>query len=120
MTAEADAEMRALAGEELNAAKARLPEIERQVQLMLLPKDEADEKNAILELRAGTGGLEAALFAADLWRMYQRYAESHGWKFEPLSISETFEPSASETTWMIASQPPKAHLPLSTAGDPFT
>ena len=83
-----DAEMRALAQDELVAAKARLPELERQVQLMLLPKDEADEKNAILELRAGTGGLEAALFAADLWGMYRRYAEGRGWKFETLSISE--------------------------------
>jgi len=83
-----DAEMRALAGDELVAAKARLPDVERQVQLMLLPKDEADEKNAILELRAGTGGLEAALFAANLWDMYRRYAEGRGWKFETLSISE--------------------------------
>jgi peptide chain release factor 1 len=83
-----DPELRSLAAEELNAAKARLPNVERQVQLMLLPKDEADEKNAILELRAGTGGLEAALFAADLWGMYRRYAEGRGWKFEPLSISE--------------------------------
>ena len=88
MAAGDDAEMRALAAEELVAAKARLPEVERQVQLMLLPKDEADEKNAIIELRAGTGGLEAALFAADLWRMYQRYADAKGWRFEPLSISE--------------------------------
>jgi peptide chain release factor 1 len=83
-----DAEMRNLAADELMQAKARLPGLERQVQLMLLPKDEADEKNAILELRAGTGGLEAALFASDLWGMYRRYAEGRGWKFETLSISE--------------------------------
>jgi peptide chain release factor 1 len=83
-----DAEMRGLAADELVLARAKLPGLERQVQLMLLPKDEADEKNAILELRAGTGGLEAALFAADLWGMYRRYAEGRGWKFEPLSISE--------------------------------
>ena len=88
MAAGDDPDMRALASDELVAAKARLPEVERQVQLMLLPKDEADEKNAILELRAGTGGLEAALFAANLWDMYRRYAESRGWKFETLSISE--------------------------------
>jgi peptide chain release factor 1 len=83
-----DVEMRNLAADELMQAKARLPGLERQVQLMLLPKDEADEKNAILELRAGTGGLEAALFASDLWGMYRRYAEGRGWKFETLSISE--------------------------------
>ena len=56
---------------------------------MLLPRDEADERNAILEIRAGTGGDEAALFAADLFRMYQRYAESKGWNFEVMSVSET-------------------------------
>jgi len=66
-----------------------LPVLERQVQLMLLPKDEADAKNAILEIRAGTGGDEAALFGADLFRMYQRYAEAHGWKFETIEVSDT-------------------------------
>lgn len=84
-----DAEMRDLAEEEARDLKARLPELERQVQIMLLPKDEADEKNAILEVRAGTGGEEAALFASDLYRMYQRYAETQGWKFEPMQVSET-------------------------------
>ncbi len=70
-----DAEMRAMAEEELHAARARLPELERSLNVLLLPRDAADEKNAILEIRAGTGGDEAALFAADLLRMYQRYAE---------------------------------------------
>jgi peptide chain release factor 1 len=70
----ADAEMKALAEEERSALQQKLPALEKQVQLMLLPKDEADERNAILEVRAGTGGEEAALFAANLFRMYARYA----------------------------------------------
>jgi peptide chain release factor 1 len=69
--------------------KARLPALESEVKLLLLPKDEADAKNAIIELRAGTGGDEAALFAAELFRMYQRYAALHGWRWEPLDVSET-------------------------------
>lgn len=88
LEAEEDAEMRELAEAELRELKERLPELERQVRLMLLPKDEADSKNAILEIRAGTGGDEAALFAADLFRMYQRYAEARGWKFELMSANE--------------------------------
>jgi peptide chain release factor 1 len=84
-----DPEMRELAGAELQALKTRVPELEQQIKLMLLPKDEADERNAILEVRAGTGGEEAALFAADLYRMYQRYAALHGWRFEALDVSET-------------------------------
>lgn len=84
-----DAEMRALAASERESLLQRKPELEQQVKLLLLPKDEADERNAILEVRAGTGGDEAALFAAELFRMYQRYADLHGWRFEPLNISET-------------------------------
>ncbi len=84
-----DPEMREMAEEEFYALKEKLPLLERQVQILLLPKDEADEKNAILEVRAGTGGDEAALFAAELFAMYRRYAEKHGWRFEPIQISET-------------------------------
>ena len=84
-----DAEMKALAEDELNGLKGKLPGLEKKVQLMLLPADAADAKNAILEIRAGTGGEEAALFAADLFRMYQRYAEGRRWKFELMSLSET-------------------------------
>jgi peptide chain release factor 1 len=80
--------MRSLADEELRAAQARLEELEQELKIALLPKDAADEKNAILEVRAGTGGDEAALFAGDLFRMYQRYAELRGWKVEILSASE--------------------------------
>ncbi|MSP52557.1 MAG: peptide chain release factor 1 [Alphaproteobacteria bacterium] len=84
-----DPEVKSLAEGEIRDLKARLPETERKLWLMLLPQDEADEKNAILEVRAGTGGDEAALFAYDLFRMYQRYAESKGWKFEIMEMSAT-------------------------------
>ena len=84
-----DAEMRTLAEEEYRTLKGSLPTLQRQVQRMLLPKDVADEKSAILEIRAGTGGEEAALFAADLFRMYQRYADIHDWKVELLALSDT-------------------------------
>ncbi|MGH2902293.1 MAG: peptide chain release factor 1, partial [Solirubrobacteraceae bacterium] len=84
-----DAEMRALAEDEQRAARARLPRLERALNLMLLPKDAADEKSAILEVRAGTGGEEAALFAADLFRMYQRYAAIRGWRVEAMELAET-------------------------------
>ncbi|MDA8229921.1 MAG: peptide chain release factor 1 [Magnetospirillum sp.] len=85
----ADADMRALAGQEYYDLKERLPAIEREVQIMLLPRDEADEKNAIIEVRAGTGGEEASLFAAELFRMYERYAAVRGWRFETLELNET-------------------------------
>ena len=81
--------MKALAEEELGELKRRLPALEQQVKVSLLPKDEADARNAILEVRAGTGGEEAALFAATLFRMYARYAALKGWRFEPMDISET-------------------------------
>jgi peptide chain release factor 1 len=81
-------EMRALAEEELQDARARLTVLEHELKIALLPKDAADEKSAILEIRAGTGGDEAALFAGDLFRMYQRYAEAKGWRVEVLSASE--------------------------------
>lgn len=87
--AEGDEEMRAMAKEEGAALKGRIPDLEQELQVLLLPKDAADEKNAIIEVRAGTGGEEAALFAANLFRMYQRYAENHGWKFEIMNLSET-------------------------------
>ena len=89
LAAEGEAELRALAQGELLLLDKRLPALEQEVRLKLLPKDEADERNAILELRAGTGGEEAALFAADLFRMYQRYAALRGWRFEVMELSET-------------------------------
>ena len=78
----ADPEMRELAEDELPLLRARLPEAERAVQLALLPRDDADSRPAMLEIRPGTGGDEAALFAADLARMYQRHAEAKGWRWE--------------------------------------
>jgi peptide chain release factor 1 len=84
-----DPDLKALAQEEIHAAKDRLPGIEADIRLALLPKDADDARNAILEVRAGTGGEEAALFAADLFRMYQRYAALRGWRMEVLDINET-------------------------------
>ena len=86
---EEDPEMRSMAEGELAALNGRLPGLEREVQLLLLPRDEADARNAIIEVRAGTGGDEAGLFAAELFRMYQRYADAQGWKFEPIDFNET-------------------------------
>ena len=86
---ETDIDMNRLADEELNELKNILPNLEQKVKLLLLPKDEADDRNAILEIRAGTGGDEAALFAGDLARMYQRYAETNNWKFAAVSVSDT-------------------------------
>ena len=86
---ETDAEMKEMAEEEFAQLKEKVPELEEKLQVMLLPKDLADDKNAILEIRAGTGGDEAGLFAANLFRMYQRYAENRKWKFELLSLNET-------------------------------
>ena len=86
---ETDKDIVDVANEELVQSKSDLQEIEHQLQLMLIPKDAADEKNAIIEIRAGTGGDEAALFASDLFEMYKRYSESKGWKFEVMSVSET-------------------------------
>jgi len=84
-----DPEMKVMAESEAADLRERLPDLEQVVKLALLPKDEADAKSAILEIRAGTGGDEAALFAGDLYRMYQRYAEAHGWRFEPMSASDS-------------------------------
>ena len=85
----ADPEMRGLAEEELPRLKARIPEMEQTLRLALLPRDAADARPAILEIRPGTGGDEAALFAADLLRMYQRYAETMGWSFEILEQQDS-------------------------------
>ncbi|MBX9739614.1 MAG: peptide chain release factor 1 [Beijerinckiaceae bacterium] len=83
-----DAEMRELAEAERDDARARLEDLEQKIKVALLPRDVADERGAILELRAGTGGDEASLFVGDLLRMYQRYADLHGWKMDVMSASE--------------------------------
>ena len=84
-----DPEMKDVAEEEMITKRKEIPELEHKVKLTLLPKDEADDKNAIIEIRAGTGGDEAALFGFSLFRMYQRFAERHRFKFEIMGISET-------------------------------
>jgi peptide chain release factor 1 len=89
MLEDPDEEVRELARAEIDELASRREELDRQIRVLLVPKDPNDEKNAILEVRAGTGGDEAALFAGDLYRMYSRYAERYGWKCEPISISQT-------------------------------
>jgi peptide chain release factor 1 len=89
MLTESDAEMRAMAQEELTQLEARGPQIEEDLKLLLLPKDPNDEKNVVVEIRAGTGGDEASLFASEIFRMYVRFAEQHRWKVEILSSSES-------------------------------
>ncbi len=84
-----DEELRQLASAEIRELERKLPKVEEELKVLLLPKDPNDEKNVILEIRAGTGGEEAALFAAEILRMYARYAEKQGWKFEIMNISET-------------------------------
>jgi peptide chain release factor 1 len=101
MVQEGEGEMKALAEEELHTLGKRLPELEQQVKILLLPKDEADERNAILEVRAGTGGDEAGLFAGELFRMYQRYAGLHGWRFEVMDFSESDVGGIKEATASI-------------------
>jgi peptide chain release factor 1 len=99
-----DPEMKALAEDELRVVEARLPALERELRLLLLPKDIADEKNAIVEIRAGTGGDEAALFAADLLQMYERYAEHRGWRVEVMSLSESDLGGVKEAVLTIGGQ----------------
>ncbi|MBV8113191.1 MAG: peptide chain release factor 1 [Silvibacterium sp.] len=89
MMQESDPELRAMAQEELLTLEERAPTIEEDLKILLLPKDPNDEKNVIIEIRAGTGGDEASLFAAEIFRMYSRFAEQHRWKVEVLSSSES-------------------------------
>ena len=98
---ESDEEMRELAKEELNEAKSRLGELEQKLKILLLPKDPNDDKNVIVEIRAGAGGEEAALFAAEIYRMYVKYAESRRWKTEMMSLNENGIGGFKEVTFMI-------------------
>jgi peptide chain release factor 1 len=98
----ADPEMKELAELELGEIKEKLPLLEKDVKLTLLPKDKDDDKNAIIEIRAGTGGDEAALFGGVLFRMYQRYAESKGWRFEIMSFSDTGIGGVKEASALIS------------------
>ena len=88
LASETDEEMRELAREEIEAATAALPRLEERIKLLLIPADPDDAKNAVLEIRGGTGGDEAALFAGDLFRMYQKFAERKGWQLSVSSVSE--------------------------------
>ena len=88
MLAEDDAEMKAMAQEEIDEAKATMNELSHELQILLLPKDPHDDKNCFLEIRAGAGGDEAAIFAGDLFRMYSKYAEQQGWKIEIVNVHE--------------------------------
>ncbi len=101
MLSESDPEIRAMAQEELSTLAARKPEIEEALKVMLLPKDPNDDKNVILEIRAATGGDEASLFAAEVFRMYLRFAELHRWKVEVLSESESSVGGLKDVTAII-------------------
>jgi peptide chain release factor 1 len=105
-----DADMRALAEQERTELKERFSNLERQLRLQLLPKDTADSSSAIVEIRAGTGGDEAALFAADLLGMYQRYAQLQGWRTELMSLTENDLGGVREAVLEVAGQGPYAKL----------
>ena len=101
---ETDEEMRDLAKEELNDSKARVESLEQELKILLLPKDPNDDKNVIVEIRAGAGGDEAALFAAEIYRMYVHYAESRRWRTELISVSENGIGGFKEVVFMITGQ----------------
>ena len=105
-----DSDIREMAKEEIQQAEAQLPDLEHQLKVALLPPDPLDEKNTILEIRAGTGGDEATLFAADLFRMYTRYAELQGWKVEILSQSDSESGGFKEIICLIAGNRVYSHL----------
>ena len=99
---ESDEEMRELAKEEMAESKKRIGEIEQELKILLIPKDPMDEKNVIVEIRAGAGGDEAALFAAELFRMYSKYAEKQRWKIDMMSVNESGIGGFKEVVFMIS------------------
>ena len=101
---EDDEEMREMAKEELNESKRRIEELEQELKILLLPKDPNDDKNVIVEIRAGAGGDEAALFAAEIYRMYVHYADSRGWRTEMISLNENGIGGFKECVFMITGQ----------------
>lgn len=101
---ENDEEMREMVKEELSASRKRLEELERELKILLLPKDPNDDKNVIVEIRAGAGGDEAALFAAEVYRMYVHYAESRGWKVETMEMEETGIGGMKSVNFMVTGQ----------------
>ena len=104
LTAEDDAEMREMLQEEVKSLANRKQELENEIQILLLPKDPNDDKNVFVEIRAGAGGDEAALFAANLFRMYTKYAEKERWKVEIMSSNETDIGGFKEVVFMIKGQ----------------
>ena len=101
---ESDEELREMAKEELNESKARIEELEHEMKILLLPKDPNDDKNVIVEIRAGAGGDEAALFAAELFRMYTHYVETKRWKVEVINVDETGIGGMKEVQFMVTGQ----------------
>lgn len=101
LESESDEEMRELLKEELSDCKSRIVEIENELKILLIPKDPMDEKNVIVEIRAGAGGDEAALFAAELFRMYSKYAEGRRWKVDLMSVNENGIGGFKEAVFMI-------------------
>jgi peptide chain release factor 1 len=110
LLADPDSDVSEMARAELEQLEARIQSLERELRLLLVPKDPNDEKNVMLEIRAGTGGDEAALFAADLLRMYTRHAERRGWKLEPLSISQSTGGGVKEAVVAISGDRPYSRL----------
>ncbi|MGN0334520.1 MAG: peptide chain release factor 1 [Lachnospiraceae bacterium] len=104
LEAESDEEMRELLKEELSDAKNRIEELETELKILLLPKDPNDDKNVIVEIRAGAGGEEAALFAAELYRMYVHYAESRRWKVETMEVDDTGIGGMKSVNFMVSGQ----------------
>ncbi|WP_387463381.1 peptide chain release factor 1 [Photorhabdus tasmaniensis] len=111
-----DPEMREMAQEEIKDAKVRNEELEQQLQLLLLPKDPDDERNCFLEVRAGTGGDEAAIFAGDLFRMYSRYAESRRWKVEVMSANDGEHGGYKEIIAKVSGEQVYGHLKFESGG----
>ena len=113
---ESDEELKELAKEELGEAKKEVETMEGELKILLLPKDEKDDKNVVMEIRAGTGGDEAALFAAELYRMYNRFAERNGWKTELVSVNEMGLGGMKEVVFMINGQGAYSKLKYESGG----
>ncbi len=113
---ESDEELKELAKEELAEAKKEVETMEGELEILLLPKDENDDKNVVMEIRAGTGGDEAALFAAELYRMYNRFAERNGWKTELVSVNEMGLGGMKEVVFMINGQGAYSKLKYESGG----
>ncbi|HIW37332.1 MAG TPA: PCRF domain-containing protein, partial [Candidatus Treponema faecavium] len=110
ITEEDDHDMKEMAREELKELESRKPAMEEKLKFLLIPPDPLEEKNIIMEIRGGTGGDEASLFAADLFRMYTRYAETKGWKYEIMDMSETEVGGYKEISFSLSGKNVYGHL----------